>query len=55
MPPSVTAFEQSPDRGRALARDMGIRWALKEPGQPFEVRLLSSNAMAEPGHLSLHP
>lgn len=55
MIPTITAFEQSPDRGRGLARDMRVRWALEEVGQPYEVRLLSFKAMKEPAHLALHP
>jgi glutathione S-transferase len=51
----ITAFERSPDRGRGLARDMRVRWALEEAGQPYEVRLLSFKAMKEPAHLALHP
>jgi glutathione S-transferase len=55
MTPTITAFERSPDRGRGLARDMRVRWALEEVGQPYEVRLLSFQAMKEPAHLALHP
>ncbi len=55
MPITITAFERSPDRGRGLARDMRVRWALEEVGQPYEVRLLSFKAMKEPAHLALHP
>lgn len=51
----ITAFERSPDRGRGLARDMRVRWALEEVGQPYEVRLLSFGAMREPAHLALQP
>jgi glutathione S-transferase len=51
----ITAFEQSPDRGKGLARDTRVRWALEEVGQPYEVRLLSFQAMKEPAHLALHP
>jgi glutathione S-transferase len=53
--PTITAFERSPDRGKGLARDMRIRWALEEVNQPYDVRLLSFNAMREPSHLALHP
>jgi glutathione S-transferase len=53
--PTITAFESSPDRGRGLARDMRVRWALEEVGQPYDVRLLSFAAMKEPAHLALHP
>jgi glutathione S-transferase len=52
---TITAFERSPDGGKGLARDMRVRWALEEVGQPYEVRLLSFKAMREPAHLSLHP
>jgi glutathione S-transferase len=52
---TITAFEDSPDRGRGLARDMRVRWALEEVGQPYEVRLLSFAAMKQPAHLALHP
>jgi glutathione S-transferase len=55
MTPTITAFEKSPDRGKGLARDMGVRWALEEVGQPYEVRLLSFAQMKEPAHLRLHP
>jgi glutathione S-transferase len=53
--PTITAFEQSPDRGKGLARDMRVRWALEETGQPYEVRLVSFGAMKEPAHRALHP
>ena len=55
MIPTITAFERSPDRGRGLARDMRVRWALEEVGQPYEVRLLSFGEMKESAHLRLHP
>ena len=55
MIPTITAFERSPDHGRGLARDMRVRWALEEVGQPYEVRLVSFNAMKQPAHLSLQP
>ena len=55
MKPTITAFERSPDRGRGLARDMRVRWALEEVGQPYDVRLVSFKEMKEPAHLRLHP
>jgi len=51
----ITAFEQSPDRGRGLARDMRVRWALEEVGQAYEVHLVSFEAMKQAPHLALHP
>jgi len=53
--PILTAFERSPDRGRGLARDMRVRWALEEVGRRYEVRLLSFAAMKEPAHRARHP
>lgn len=53
--PIITAFAASPDRGRGLARDMRVRWALEEVGQPCEVRLVSFAEMKEPAHKALHP
>ena len=55
MIPTITAFERSPDRGRGLARDMRVRWALEEVGQPYDVRLLSFSEMKESAHRKLHP
>ncbi|MQW86531.1 glutathione S-transferase family protein [Sinorhizobium saheli] len=52
---TITAFERSPDRGKGLARDMRVRWALEEAGQPYGVRLLSFKALKEPAHLALQP
>jgi glutathione S-transferase len=52
---TITAFERSPDGGKGLARDMRVRWALEEVGQPYEVRLVSFAAMKQPAHLALHP
>jgi glutathione S-transferase len=53
--PTITAFERSPDRGQGLARDMRVRWALEEVGQPYDVRLLSFRAMKAPAHRMRHP
>jgi glutathione S-transferase len=55
MIPTITALERSPDGGKGLARDMRVRWALEEVGQPYDVRLVSFEAMKEPAHLALHP
>jgi glutathione S-transferase len=55
MKPTITAFERSPDRGRGLARDMPVRWALEEAGRAYDVRLVSFPEMKEPAHRALHP
>jgi hypothetical protein len=43
------------DGGIGLARDMRVRWAFEEVGEPYEVRLLSFKAMKELTHIALHP
>ena len=55
MNPTITAFKASPDRGRGLARDMRVRWAFEEVGQPYDVRLVTFAEMKEPAHLALQP
>ena len=52
---TLTAFESSPDKGQGLARDMRVRWALEEVGQPYDVRLVSFAAMKQPAHLAQNP
>jgi glutathione S-transferase len=55
MSPTITAFKHSPDRGKGLARDMRVRWALEEVGQPYDVRLVSFSEMKEAAYRALHP
>nr|WP_314258157.1 glutathione S-transferase family protein [uncultured Devosia sp.] len=55
MLPIITAFATSPDKGRGLARDMRVRWALEEVGQPYEVKLVSFAEMKQAEHLARHP
>ncbi|ANI80002.1 MULTISPECIES: glutathione S-transferase family protein [Sphingobium] len=52
---TISAFERSPDGGQGMARDMRVRWALEEAGQPYQVRLLSFEALKEPGYKALQP
>lgn len=53
--PVISCFARSPDRGRGLARDMRVRWALEEVGQPYQVRQVAWADMKAPAHLALHP
>ncbi len=53
--PTLTVFKASPDRGRGLARDMRVRWALEEVGQPYDIRLVTFEEMKQPAHLARHP
>lgn len=55
MKPIITAFAASPDEGQGMARDMPVRWALEEVGQPYEVRLVSFAEMKQPAHLAIQP
>jgi len=55
MTPTITAFRHSPDGGKGLARDMRVRWALEEVGQPYAVRLVSMPALKQSAHLALNP
>ncbi|MDH5835217.1 glutathione S-transferase family protein [Luteimonas kalidii] len=55
MPPILTVFERSPDRGRGLARDMRVRWALEEVGQRYDVRTVSFEAMKQAPHRARSP
>ena len=53
--PTITAFERSPDRGRGLARDMRVRWAFEEVGQPYAVRLVPWAEFKKVAHRKRHP
>ena len=55
MSPIITAFAQSLDGGKGLARDMRVRWALEEVSQPYNVRLVTFGQMKEPAHLAVQP
>ena len=55
MPITVTVFAKSLDQGVGLARDMRVRWALEEVGQPYEVRLVPWEKFKEEAHLARNP
>jgi len=55
MTVTITAFEKSPDGGKGLARDMRVRWALEEVGQPYAVRPVSFAALKQREHLARNP
>lgn len=52
---TITAFAQSPDRGRGLARDMQVRWALEEVGHAYTVLPVSFAGLAEAEHRARNP
>lgn len=55
MTATITAFEASPDEGQGQARDMRVRWAFEEVGEPYAVRLVSFAGLNEAAHRALHP
>ena len=55
MTPRITAFANSPDRGRGLARDMQVRWALEEVGQPYDVHFVTFDELKQVSHLARQP
>lgn len=55
MTPILTVFEASPDRGRGLARDMPVRWALEEAERSYEVRTVSFAEMKTEEHRARQP
>ncbi|MGE0740416.1 MAG: glutathione S-transferase family protein [Hyphomonadaceae bacterium] len=52
---TITAFARALDEGRGLARDMPVRWALEEAGQPYDVRLVPWEKFKEEAHLKRNP
>lgn len=52
---TITAFADSPDQGAGLARDMIVRWALEEVGQPYDVRLVPWADFKKPEHRKRQP
>lgn len=55
MLPIVSVFKNPPDGGRGLHRDIRVRWALEEVGQPYQLRLLTFSEMRRPEYRRLHP
>jgi glutathione S-transferase len=53
--PIIGVFAASPDRGRGLARDMAVRWALAEAGQDWTLRPLSFAELKTPEHKASQP
>jgi len=53
--PTITAFRWVPDFARSHVRDMRVRWALEEVGQPYDVRLLDGTTSKAAEHRSLQP
>jgi len=55
MIPTIGVFARSPDRGRGLARDMAVHWALAECGQDYRIDPLAFADLNAPEHKARQP
>lgn len=53
--PVITAFDWVPDFAKGQVRDLRVRWALEEVGQPYDVRYLSQGEQKQPDHRARQP
>lgn len=51
----ITAFDWVPDFAKGQVRDLRVRWALEEVGQPYAVRYLPQGSQKAPPHRALQP
>ena len=55
MTVTITAFDWVPDFAKGQVRDLRVRWALEEVGEPYEVRYLSQGEQKAPPHRARQP
>ena len=55
MRPTITAFDWVPDFAKGQVRDLRVRWALEEVGQPYDVRYLSQGQQKTGDHRARQP
>lgn len=53
--PTITAFDWVPPFARGQVRDLRVRWALEEVGQPYDVHYLSQGEQKTPQHRAHQP
>jgi glutathione S-transferase len=53
--PVITAFDWVPPFAEGQVRDLRVRWALEEAGQPYEVRYLSQGSQKHAPHRARQP
>jgi glutathione S-transferase len=53
--PTITAFSSAPEVAWGLVRDMRVRWAFEEVGQPYAVRLVDGETVKAAAHRRLQP
>lgn len=51
----ITAFDWVPDFAKGQVRDLRVRWALEEVGQPYAVRYLTQGSQKASPHRALQP
>jgi glutathione S-transferase len=52
---TITAFAAALDQGAGMARDMRVRWALEEVGQPYEARLVPWEKFKDEAQIARNP
>ncbi len=55
MRPTITAFDWVPDFAQGQVRDLRVRWALEEVGQPYDVIYLSQGEQKQTPHRGRQP
>jgi glutathione S-transferase len=53
--PIITAYDWVPDFAKGQVRDLRVRWAFEEVGQPYEVRYLAQGSQKAPPHRAIQP
>jgi len=53
--PTITAFNWVPPVAQGQVRDLRVRWALEEVGQPYDVRYLGLGEQKQPPHRARQP
>jgi glutathione S-transferase len=53
--PTLTAFDWVPDFARGLVRDLRVRWAFEELGQPYAVEKLQARGAKPDGYARRQP
>lgn len=54
-PVRITAFDWVPDFAKGQVRDLRVRWALEEVGQPYAVTYLPQGSQKAPPHRARQP
>lgn len=55
MTATITAFDWVPDFAKGQVRDLRVRWAFEEVGEPYQVRYLAQGEQKARDHRALQP